>query len=154
MRANSNLDERQEQTLLKIEHKGCWLAFWGLLIAMIVQIIIYGPDTMQQLAGEWVVFMVLALYLAFECEKNGIWDRRLKPNTATNFLVSVIAGLVMGGVFLIAFLKKNPEHIEFSVLIGGLMAGVVFVCCFVALQFTARSYKKKLEKLEKEPEEE
>ena len=31
----SNLDERQEQGLLKIEHNGCWLAFWGLLIAML-----------------------------------------------------------------------------------------------------------------------
>ena len=27
----SNLDEMQEQELLKIEHNGCWLAFWGLL---------------------------------------------------------------------------------------------------------------------------
>ena len=27
----SNLDEIQEQELLKIEHNGCWLAFWGLL---------------------------------------------------------------------------------------------------------------------------
>ena len=28
----SNLDERQELKLLKIEHNGCWIAFWGLLI--------------------------------------------------------------------------------------------------------------------------
>ena len=33
MKKNSNLDERQEQTLLRIEHNGCWLAFWGLLAA-------------------------------------------------------------------------------------------------------------------------
>ena len=26
----SNLDERQELKLLKIEHNGCWIAFWGI----------------------------------------------------------------------------------------------------------------------------
>ena len=33
----SNLDERQELKLLKIEHNGCWIAFWGLLIVMLIQ---------------------------------------------------------------------------------------------------------------------
>ena len=37
MKRKNNLDEMQEQELLKIEHNGCWLAFWGLLISMIVQ---------------------------------------------------------------------------------------------------------------------
>ena len=37
MTMNSNLDERQEQALLKIEHNCCWLAFWGLLTALFVQ---------------------------------------------------------------------------------------------------------------------
>ena len=36
-RNKSNLDERQEQRLLRIERNGCWLAFWGLLVAMGVQ---------------------------------------------------------------------------------------------------------------------
>ena len=40
----NNLDERQEQALEKIEGKGCWLAFWGLLIALMVQVIAFGPD--------------------------------------------------------------------------------------------------------------
>ena len=36
----SNLDERQELKLLKIEHNGCWIAFWGLLIVMAIQMIV------------------------------------------------------------------------------------------------------------------
>ena len=59
----SNLDERQELKLLKIEHNGCWIAFWGLLIAMAIQMIV-GNDSIKNLAGEWVVFMSLALYLS------------------------------------------------------------------------------------------
>ena len=57
----SNLDEMQEQELLKIEHNGCWLAFWGLLAVMAIQMVMGVPGT--QMLGEWIVFMVLALYL-------------------------------------------------------------------------------------------
>ena len=55
----SNLDERQELKLLKIEHNGCWIAFWGLLIVMAIQMIV-GNDSIKNLAGEWAVFMSLA----------------------------------------------------------------------------------------------
>ena len=58
----SNLDERQELKLLKIEHNGCWIAFWGLLIVMAIQMIV-GNDSIKNLAGEWAVFMSLAFYL-------------------------------------------------------------------------------------------
>ena len=47
----SNLDERQELKLLKIEHNGCWIAFWGLLIVMAIQMIV-GNDSIKNLAGE------------------------------------------------------------------------------------------------------
>ena len=33
----NRLDEMQEQKMLQIEHNGCWLAFWGLGIVLIVQ---------------------------------------------------------------------------------------------------------------------
>lgn len=34
---SSKLDEMQEIQMLKIEHYGLWLAFWGLLVITIVQ---------------------------------------------------------------------------------------------------------------------
>ena len=74
----SNLDEMQEQELLKIEHKGCWLAFWGLLAAMAIQMVMRVPG--RQVLGEWIVFMVLCLYLCIACLRKGIWDRHLKAN--------------------------------------------------------------------------
>ena len=39
----NNLDEMQEQALLKIEHNGCWLAFWGLLAVMAIQMVMGVP---------------------------------------------------------------------------------------------------------------
>ena len=36
----NNLDERQEQILLKIEHNSFWMAFWLLIAAMLIQEIV------------------------------------------------------------------------------------------------------------------
>ena len=104
---NNNLDERQEQALLKIEHVGCWLAFWGLLIALMVQVIAFGPD-MGRLAGEWIVFMILSIYLVAACLKNGIWDRHFQPNAKTNLSVSLVAGLAVGLFTLAMGLTRFP----------------------------------------------
>ena len=75
MRKNSALDEMQELELLKIEHNGCWIAFWGLLIALAVQSAAFGNTDFRTLAGEWAVFMVLAVYLAVACMRRGIWEQ-------------------------------------------------------------------------------
>ena len=96
----SNLDERQELKLLKIEHNGCWIAFWGLLIVMAIQMIV-GNDSIKNLAGEGAVLMSLAFYLLVACIRNGIWDRRLKPNFKTNVIVSSIAAVLTGIIWLV-----------------------------------------------------
>ena len=51
MKRRSNLDEMQEMELLKIEHNGCWLAFWLLLASMIIETILYGSMDFRTLAG-------------------------------------------------------------------------------------------------------
>ena len=149
---NNNLDEMQEQELLKIEHNGCWLAFWGLLAVMAVQQIIFGVDDPKMIAGEWIVFMVLAVYLSAACLKNGIWDRRLKADRRTNLLVSLVAAaaaaLLFGGVALVRY------HSAGGALAAALISLVlVFACCFAALSLTARSYKKTLARLESQGDE-
>ena len=68
----SNLDERQEEQLLHIERNGCWFAFWALLISLFVQQGIWGFSDIRIVAGEWIIFMLLAIYLGAACIKNGI----------------------------------------------------------------------------------
>ena len=149
---NSNLDERQEQVLLQIEHSGCWLAFWGLLAAIVVQTVAYGFE-FEHIAGEWIVFMILSLYLAFACLKNGIWDRKLKPNLKTNLLVSAAAAIVMGLIVFITAFSKYTDKPVGAVLSAVISAVMVFALCSARLILSARSYLKKQKKLEEEPEE-
>ena len=153
MKKNSNLDERQEQNLLRIEHNGCWLAFWGLLAAIIVQIIL--DLDFKNFIGEWIVFMLLALYIAAGCLKQGIWDRRLKPDLSSNIAVSLASSLITGILGFVYTVKRFPDRILGSIASGIVYAIVTFVVCFVVLQFSAQLFKKKQSKLEEEhPEDE
>lgn len=152
MSNKNNLDERQEQALLQIEHNACWIAFWGLLIAMGVELVVFDYD-MRTMAGEWIIFMIMCVYIFAKCMKNGIWDRRLKPDAKTNALMSVIAAVVSGLIFGAALYHRYPDF-ETAAYVAVASAVIVFVLCFVCLQLSARELKKKKEKLEEEPEEE
>lgn len=147
----SNLDERQEQILLKIEHNGCYIAFWGLLIAIAVEAFIFNLD-FRAVAGEWVVFMVLSVYLAVTCLKNGIWDRRFKPNRKTNLIISAIAAAVFGILMAVSVSIRNPGKIVGSIAAGAFSAAFVFGLCFVLLSISAKSVKKIEAKQEAEAE--
>ncbi len=151
---NSNLDEMQEAKLLKIEHNGCWLAFWGLVIAMIVQLFTTdAADLPRTLAGEWILFMALAVYLGEACLRNGIWDRRLKADRKTNLIVSLVAaaaaGLVSGAVVLARYHSVSGAVASFVICFVAVSAA-----CYLLLSLSARSYKKTLAKLEDESGEE
>ena len=147
----NKLDEMQEQQLLQIEHNGCWIAFWGLLAAMVVQVFLHGFDA-RSCAGEWIVFMVLALYMGISCARAGIWDRRLDMGWKTNLLVSLIAALATG-LFMFAFSYHNYDSVPVALATGGFIAVFTGLLCFAGLQITARIIKKRQEALEQEPEE-
>ena len=143
----SNVDEMQEQTLLRIEHNGCWLAFWGLLAAMAVQGVMGAG--IRELAGEWIVFMGLCLYLLVSCLRCGIWDRKLKANGKTNLLVSLIAGAAVGVFVAVLLLRYGLEWPDLA-LIALIPAVCTFVLCFAALTVCMALYKKRREKLDQE----
>lgn len=145
----SNLDERQEQKMLQIEHKGCWFAFWALMAAMLIQQGVFGIGDWKSIVGEWCVFMALALYLAVSYLKNGIWDRHLKANPKTNLLVSLASAVIFGILFsVINYL--NFQSVEAALATFALIAILLFVTIFGALSLSAAIYRKRLQALEKE----
>ena len=98
----SQLDEMQEQKLCKLESRGFWLLWWGLLVIIIVQSL--GGRSAVDLTGEWVLFMLSCLYMLVECIRNGIWDRHIKPNLCANIIGSAVAGIAVF-VYIFLFLK-------------------------------------------------
>ena len=143
----SNLDEWQEQTLLRIERNGCWLAFWALLASLFIQQAVFGMGELKAVAGEWIIFMLLAAYLAAACMQNGIWDRRLKADPKTNLLVSLATAIFFAAVFAVVgycnYRSLPGAAATFAVLFLGL-----FVVLFGALSLSAAIYKKRAKALE------
>ena len=142
----SNLDEMQERELLKIEHNGCWMAYWGLLAAMVIQMVMRVPGA--QMLGEWIIFVIMSLYICIACMRKGIWDRRLKANWKTNLVISLLAAVAVAVLVVLS----NPylsEPLDY-VLTAGLTGGFTFVLCFISLSLSMKLYKKRREKLDQE----
>ena len=149
----NRLDERQEQKLLQIEHNGCWFAFWALLVSLFIQQMIFGIGEWKYVAGEWIVFMCLALYICIGCMKNGIWDRKLEPNAKTNLLVSLVAAVVFGFIF------SAVNYMNFHALVAAfwtfvIMAVILFVVLYSTLSICVVMLKKRVRKIEGDYEEE
>ena len=153
MKKKNQLDEQQEQKLLRIEHNGCWLAFWGLLAALAVQMIFFDLS-FARIAGEWIVFMVLALYMVLACIRAGIWDRRLKMNLGTNVMVSLVGALAAGLLNFLSIRHRFPDSPGGAASAGAITAVVTFVLCFVALTLASKVTARRQARINAEPEEE
>ncbi len=90
----NNLDERQEQTLLRIEHNGCWLSFWGLMIA----------------AGVVAVFDFLLIYSKYSDKPIGSLASGVFAGGATFILCFTILQIAM--VFYRKKQQKSEEEPE------------------------------------------
>ena len=143
----SNLDEMQEQALLKIEHNGCCLAFWGLLAAMGIQMLLKVPG--KAMLGEWIVFVALCVYLLAACLRQGIWDRHLKANPKTNLVVSAVAGVAVSIFFGVLFRENVSELLDY-LLISAIPGITVFILCFALMTVCSALYKKRRDKLDRE----
>lgn len=119
----NNLDEMQEQKMLHIEHNACWLCFGGLLVAIYIQMAMGNTD-FRYIGGESLILLVACFYLLGACLKNGIWDRKLKPDLKTNVGVSLVAGLAVGGFWGIV------SYVRYHALAGSV---ATFVMMFLSV---------------------
>ena len=148
----NNLDEMQEQKLLKLESRGFWLTWWGLLAAMAVQLLVYGVEAYRHLLGEWVVFMLSCVYMVAACIKQGLWDRKLRPNFKTNLFLSLVAAVVTGS-FMGVYSFRSFGAAEAAWWTVALVGGCTFLLCLLALSLSASVYKKRRQKLDEGSEE-
>lgn len=143
----NNLDEMQEQKLLKLESRGFWLTWWALLAAMAVQLLVYGVEAYHLLLGEWAVFMLSGVYMVVACIKQGLWDRKLRPNFRTNLLLSLLAGVVAGG-FMGVYSYRSFGAAEAAWWTVAMVGGCTFALCLLALSLSAAAYKKRRQQLD------
>lgn len=140
---HDNLDEMQKQTLLKIESRGFWVLWVLLLAALIIESLLgFAP---REMAAEWFIFMLGAAYSVLSDLRAGIRDRRLKPNTKTNVVLSVAGG---AAVFVWGLIKFAALGAGIAVLQAVIMGVCTWVLCFALLQLSMKAYKKRHAELE------
>ncbi|GKI14242.1 hypothetical protein CE91St44_07270 [Oscillospiraceae bacterium] len=149
----NNLDERQEQALLHIESQGFWLAWGGLLLAMLAQLALRRAD-LWGLLPEWAIFMAMNLYMLVQCLRHNIWDRRLEPNPRTNAIASAVLGAVLLPVTAVTFVRNAGRADAGILLLAVCFAALPAALCFAVLQLMAYTYRRKRERAENAPDEE
>lgn len=139
---SSKLDEMQEIQMLKIEHYGLWLAFWGLLVITIVQASMGVP--FRQYAAEGVLLCVMAVFELVANLKYGLWDRTGKPSLVLNLFAALAAAAITAGSTF-----ADRQYWPGALTSGGF----AFLLTFGILQIWASLYRKRRQQLDHIPEE-
>lgn len=148
----NNLDEMKELELLKIESKGCLIAYGGILLAIIIQQLLF-PGEFKSLIGESIILIILSIYLLSGCLKAGIWDRHLKPNLKTNVLISLLASII-SGLILAINIYRVYYIVEDALLVFLITVIFTFAICLIALTVCGKLCNKRKDELEAREEEE
>lgn len=97
-RKTSNLDERQERRLLEIEGKGFRIAFWGLLLVFLIEMTV--TDDLSAFIGDFILLIVVSLYVGIACIREGIWGRGQSVHRRSCLCWSLLAALAATGLRL------------------------------------------------------
>ena len=148
----NNLDEMQELNLLRIEKRGFWIGYLGLLAAIIVQTLLYQENNLKYTAGELIVFFICSFYVLADCLRKGIWGRRTEPSAISNLFYTVACS----GIFSV--IMGVIKYIQYGSFAGAVASGIVFfvmiaVLCYIVLTVMMIFYRKRVAKLDEEPEE-
>ncbi len=148
------VDEREEMEMMRVEHYMFWFAFWALLVSIFVQLLAMRASFLQ-VAGEWIVFMLMAVGTVIGELKGGHFDYSSRPGIRSYLKYSAVAAVASMGVVLIRGIEggyyQKPLDAVLSLLISGIFtAGLTFLCLAAAGAFV----KRRRRKLEKEFEEE
>lgn len=139
---SSKLDEMQEIQMLKIEHYGLWIAFWGLFAITAIQKMMGAP--FEQYAAEGFLLCALAAFELVANLRYGLWDRTGKPSPGLNLLAALAAGAITGGSTF-----AGQGYWPGALLSGGF----AFLLTFGVLQLWASLYRRRRAKLDRAEEE-
>ena len=150
----NNLDEMQDQKLLKLEEYGFWVMFWALVLSIVIQLIV--GSSIKEVLGEIIVLLIGSVYISVTTLKNGLWTRTSIPTRKGNALASIIPAVVICAIHIFKMIQNNRMETK-QLMITAAIAAAVYAGCFVILEAFRIAYNKRRAALddidEKESEE-
>lgn len=147
------VDEREQMEMFRVEHYMYWVTFWALFASIFGQLILMRAAFLQ-VAGEWTVFMVMAIGLVIGDMKGGHFDYRHQPGWKYYLVYSLIAAVGAMGLVLANGLVRGYYGSVSDAWFSVLMVGVeVLVLTFAAMAAAGTFVKYRRKKLEAEYEE-
>lgn len=137
------LDEREMMEMYRIEHRGLWLMYALLCVAILVQFLLGAG--FAQMAGEVAVVFITSVAMILANARHGIWDLSSRPSMRGNAAYSLATGLLVTVV-----LAAAGRSMAFA-LLTGVGGGAA---CMLLLTFLMQYMKRRQEKTDEELENE
>lgn len=142
------VDEREEMEMLRIEHFVFWFVFWALLAGIFIQILFLKAD-FRQIAGEWCVFMMMAVCTVIKELKGGHFDYCTRPGWKAYLSYSLLAAAAVMLITVLRWMRagNDPQSFRLVLLaaVFGSFAGVLTYACLAAAGAFVRYRRRKLE---------
>ncbi len=140
------LDERQEQTLLKMESKAFWMMYVLLAASVVIQRVLF-PSKMELAAGEGVILLLMSVYAVGTSLYHGIWDRKIAPTRRNHTIISTAAALI--SALCVGIVHQRAYHSWRGTLLSVLIsAAITFVLCLFILSALAKIFYKRTDAME------
>jgi hypothetical protein len=146
------VDEREQMEMFRVEHYMYWLAFWALLAGIFYQVI-FMDASFGQVAGEWTVFMLMAVGLVIGDLAGGHFDYNGRPGWKYYLVSSLTAAAAVVGITLVNGIRHGwYESVSDVVIPVGTLGALTFLFTYTAVAAAGAFVKYRRRKLEKEYE--
>lgn len=142
------LDEMKRLKLLKIEEKGFYLMFYGLVFVIVVQAFLNDFKDIQEVILPIVLLVTVSIYFIIVCFKEGIWLYQ-DVNQKKSIVVSIFVGIVGAFIFGYKLYLLNRLHVGYLLMIFL----IVTILMYLILTGVNRIYVKRVDHLEDGDEE-
>lgn len=142
------LDEMKRLKLLKIEEKGFYLMFYGLVCVIVVQAFLNDFKDIQEVILPMVLLVIVSIYFIIVCFKEGIWLYQ-DVNQKKSIVVSIFVGIVGAFIFGYKLYLLNRLHVGYLLMIFL----IVTILMYLILIGVNRIYVKRVDHLEDGDEE-
>lgn len=142
------LDEMKRLKLLKIEEKGFYLMFYGLVCVIVVQAFLNDFKDIQEVILPMVLLVTVSVYFIIVCFKEWIWSYQ-DVNQKKSIVVSIFVGIVGAFIFGYKLYLLNRLHVGYLLMIFL----IVTILMYLILIGVNRIYVKRVDHLEDGDEE-